>query len=77
MTCDDHKLDLINMNAYIKFGGILSIGPQDIEGKQNLGHNSGTNLGKMTSSNHKLVLVNINAYIKFGVNLSICSKDIE
>ena len=31
------NLDLVNMNAYIKFGEILSICSQDIEQKQILG----------------------------------------
>ena len=34
MTCNNPKLDLANMNAYIKFGEILLIGSQDIERKQ-------------------------------------------
>ena len=34
-------LYLVNMNAYIKFGEILSIGSQDIEQKQNFGINQG------------------------------------
>ena len=33
MTCNNPRLDLVNMNAYIKFGEILSICSQD---KQNL-----------------------------------------
>ena len=37
--CNNPKLDLVNMNAYIKFGEILSIGPQNIERKQNFGVN--------------------------------------
>ena len=32
------------MNAYIKFGEILSICSQDIEGKQNFGVNQGPQL---------------------------------
>ena len=35
--CNNPKLDLVNMNAYIKFDKILSIGSHDIERKQNLG----------------------------------------
>ena len=31
--CNNPKLDHVNMNAYIKFGEILSIRPQDIERK--------------------------------------------
>ena len=41
MTCINPKLDLVNMNAYIKFGEILSIGSQDIERKLNFGVNQG------------------------------------
>ena len=41
MTCNNPKLDHVNMNAYIKFGEILSIGSQDIEWKQNLDANQG------------------------------------
>ena len=33
--CNDPKLDLVNMNAYIKFGENLSICSQDIVRKQN------------------------------------------
>ena len=33
MTCNNPKQDLANMNAYIKFGEILSIGSQDIKQK--------------------------------------------
>ena len=69
------------MNAYIKFGEILTICSQDIERKRNIGvnkgHNSGTNMQKKTCNNCKLDLVNMNAYIKFGENLSFCFQDIE
>ena len=41
MMCDNPNVDLVNMNAYIKFGEILSICSQDIEQKQNLGTNQG------------------------------------
>ena len=41
------------------------------------GHNSVTNLQKMTANNPKQDLVNINSYIKFGQNMSICSQYIE
>ena len=42
MMCNNPNVDLVvNMNAYIKFGEILSIGYQDIERKQNLGVNQG------------------------------------
>ena len=35
------KLDLVNMNAYIKFGENMSSSSQDREGKGNLGVNQG------------------------------------
>ena len=42
MTCNNPKLDLVNMNAYIKFGETLSICSQDIERKRNYdGRNDG------------------------------------
>ena len=41
------------------------------------GHNSLTNIRKMTANNPHVDLVIINSYIKFGQNLSICSQDIE
>ena len=36
MRCNNPKLDLAKMNAYIKFGEILSIGSQDIERKNTI-----------------------------------------
>ena len=42
-----------------------------------MGHNSVTNLHKMSGNNPNLDLVNINAYIKSSENLSACSQDIE
>ena len=39
--CNDSKLDLVNMNAYIKFGENLSICSQDIERTLNFGVNQG------------------------------------
>ena len=41
------------------------------------GHNSGTNVQKMTCNNPKLDLAKINAFIKFGEILPIGSQDIE
>ena len=41
------------------------------------GHNSVTNLRKMTGNNPNLDLVHINAYTKFSQNFSICSQNIE
>ena len=39
MTCNKPKLDLVNMNAHIKFGEIMYSRSQDIERKRNLGVN--------------------------------------
>ena len=71
--------DLVHINAYTKFGRIMSICSPDIQQKQNSdkGHISITNLRKMTDNNPNLDLVNINAHTKFGQILSICSEDIE
>ena len=33
--CNKPNIELVNMNAYIKFGEILSICSQDIDRKQN------------------------------------------
>ena len=41
MTCTDPKIDVVNINAYLKFGEILSICSQDIEWKQTFGLNQG------------------------------------
>ena len=41
MLCNNPKLDLVNMNAYIQFGDGLPIGSQDIERKRNFGVNQG------------------------------------
>ena len=62
MTCNNSRLDLVNINANIKFGKILSICSQDIERKQNFGINQGPSL------------VNMNAYMKFGEILLIFSQ---
>ena len=40
MMCNNPNVDLVNMIEYIKFGEILSICSQDIEGKQNYGPQS-------------------------------------
>ena len=41
MFGNNPMLDLVNTNAYIKFGGILPIDSQDIELKRNFGVNQG------------------------------------
>ena len=39
--CNNSKVDLAKVNAYIKFGEILPIGSQGIEWKQIFGVNKG------------------------------------
>ena len=41
MMCNNPKLYLVNINAYIKFGENMSSSSQDIERKQNFGINQG------------------------------------
>ena len=41
MTCNNTKLDAVNMNAYIKFGENMSASCEDIERKQNFSINQG------------------------------------
>ena len=41
MICNTPNIDIVNMNAYIKFGGILSICSQDFERKLNFDVNQG------------------------------------
>ena len=41
MSCDSTNVKLVNINAYIKLGEILTIDSQDIELKQNFGINQG------------------------------------
>ena len=41
MTCNNPKLYLVNINAYIKFGENMSSSSQDIERKRNFGVNQG------------------------------------
>ena len=76
MMCYNPKLDLVNMNAYIKFGEILSICSQD-EAEMKFWLNQAPLLWYKCAENPKLDLVIMNAYIKFCEILSICSQDIE
>ena len=74
--------DLVNINAYAKFGQIPSICLKILSGNEILtsikGHNSVINLQKWTHTNHYLGLVIINAYAIFGHLIpSICSQDID
>ena len=41
ITCNNPKLDLVSINAYIKFGEIMSICSKDIEQKRNSGVDQG------------------------------------
>ena len=41
MMCNYPKLDLVNINAYLKFGENMSSSSQDIEQKRNSGVNQG------------------------------------
>ena len=41
MMCYNLNLDLVDINAYIRFGEILSIFPQDIEQYQHFSVNQG------------------------------------
>ena len=41
MRCNNPKLDLAKMNAYIKFGAILPIASKDIKQKQSFCVNKG------------------------------------
>ena len=40
--CNNHNLDILNMNSYITFGENLSICSQYIEQKRNSGVNQGS-----------------------------------
>ena len=70
MTCNNPKLDLVDINAYINFGENMSSTSQDIERKRYLGvkkgHNSGTNVQKIMCNNPKVDHVNINIHTKFS-----------
>ena len=77
MTANNPNLDLVNINAYIKFGEFCQFVLKTLSGNVILAYinclKSGTNVCKMLRNNPKLDLVNINAYIKSGGSLSICS----
>ena len=80
--CNNPNLDLININAYIyNLVKISQFVLKILSGYKILalikGHNSDTNMRKMTCNDFKLDLINLNAYIKLSENRSICSKDIE
>ena len=80
MKCNSPNLDLVNMNAHIKFGEIMSICSQDIERETKFWQKSRAitlvqKFGKMTCNNPILGLVNMNTYIKFCEIMSICYQD--
>ena len=84
MTRNNPNLDLVNINAYPKFGQIPSIRSIAIERKRNSDKNHGlsrainvTNWPKFTPNNTNLDIVSINAYAKSGLIPSILSEDIE
>ena len=83
MMCNNAKPDLVNINAYTKFGKILSFVLKIlISGNKILnktltfikGHNSITNVRKMICNNGNPDLDNIIAYTKFGEILKFCFK---
>ena len=41
MTCNNTKIDLVNMKAYIKFGEKMSVSSQDNKRKRSFGVNQG------------------------------------
>ena len=63
---NNSNLDLVNINAYVKYGRIPLICSQDIERKRNSDINSVITLWKLTCNNPNLDVVKINAYAKFG-----------
>ena len=76
MTSNNPNLNLVNMNAHIKFGENLSIFLKILSGNKILmkikGHNSGTNVRKMMRKNPMLDLVNMKFCRKSADNKS-CS----
>ena len=58
MMCNNPNLDLVNINAYTKFGKILSICSQDIELKRNSEQNSDINQGQNSVKNEREVMHN-------------------
>ena len=78
MTDKNPKLDVVDINACITFGEILTISSQDIEWKRkSYINNSVTNLRKMTRNNPNQDFFNINANTKLSKILSISSQQIE
>ena len=57
ITGNNSHLDLVNMNAYIKFGEILSIGSQDLECKRSFGIHQGSLLWYKCAKNDICVTI--------------------
>ena len=51
MMCNNPKVDLVNMDACVKFGEIQSICSQDIGQKRNFGVNQGPKLWYKSAKN--------------------------
>ena len=84
MMANNPNLDLVNINAYTHVQNLVKFCPffLKILSRNEIltsskGHNSVTNLGKMTGYNPNLDLVNFNAKTNFDEILSIYSKYIE
>ena len=56
--CNNPNQNLSNINAYTKFGKILSICSQDIEWKQNSEQNSDVSHGQYSVKNEREVMRN-------------------
>ena len=81
MTANNPNQDLVNINAYVKFGEICQFVLNILNGNKILayykGHSSGRNVQKIMFNNQKLDLFNKNAYMKFGEILTIGFQDIK
>ena len=68
MTGNNHILDCVNINAYIKIGKNSVHFFKILSGNEILtsikGHNSDINVPKMMRNNPKMHLVNRNAYVR-------------
>ena len=79
--CNNSNQDVVNVNAYAKFGQIPSSHLKILSGNEILtsikDHNTVSIWWKLTRNNPILELVNINASVKFGRIPLICFQDIE
>ena len=69
------SLHIPNLVKFYHF--VIKILSENEKVKSIKGHNSVTNLRKMTNNNPNLHLVNINSHTKFGKILSMSSYNIE